>query len=193
MADLAYYLAKIAPEHATKPKFMATVTALLQPFVDIQTFFESMLRLFDLDTATGVQLDQIGLWIGIGRRVNVPITDLYFSFDIDGLGFDQGIWFQDFDPTSDVVELDDDTYRSLLRAKVLLNKWDGSKAQLYDVLDAMFKDTPGITISITDNMDMTMMITLGGDQPSAALLAVFTTNVLPFAPLGVDLTVTTPW
>lgn len=193
MADLAYYLAKIAPEHATKPKFMATVTALLQPFVDIQTFFESMLRLFDLDTATGVQLDQIGLWIGIGRRVNVPITDLYFSFDIDGLGFDQGIWFQDFDPTSDVVELDDDTYRSLLRAKVLLNKWDGSKAQLYDVLDAMFKDTPGITISITDNMDMTMMITLGGDQPSAALLAVFTTNVLPFAPLGVALTVTTPW
>jgi hypothetical protein len=193
MADLAYYLAKIAPEHATKPKFMATVTALLQPLVDIQTFFESMLRLFDLDTATGVQLDQIGLWIGIGRRVNVPITDLYFSFDIDGLGFDQGIWFQDFDPTSDVVELDDDTYRSLLRAKVLLNKWDGSKAQLYDVLDAMFKDTPGITISITDNMDMTMMITLGGDQPSAALLAVFTTNVLPFAPLGVELTVTTPW
>lgn len=193
MPELAYYLAKITPEHANKPKFMETVAALLQPFVDIQSLFENMLTLFDLDSATGVQLDQVGLWIGIGRRVNVPITNLYFSFDIVGLGFDQGIWFQDFDPTSDVVELDDDTYRSLLRAKVLLNKWDGTKAQLYGVIDAMFRDTVGITISIVDNMDMSMSITLGGTQPSAALLAVFTTNILPFAPLGVALTITTPW
>lgn len=193
MPDLDYYLSKITPQHANKPKFMATVAGLLQPMVDIQSVFESMLTLFDLDTAIGVQLDQIGLWIGIGRRVSVPITNLYFSFDITGLGFDQGIWFQDFDPSSDVVELDDDTYRSLLRAKVLLNKWDGTKAQLYGVLDAMFRDSPGITISVVDNMDMSMSITLGGTQPSSALLAVFTTGILPFAPLGVALTITTPW
>ncbi|MGC7970039.1 DUF2612 domain-containing protein, partial [Salmonella enterica] len=68
---------------------------------------------FDLDQAIGVQLDAVGEWVGISRNITVPLAGVYFSFDIAGLGFDQGVWKGPFDPDTGLTTLDDDTYRLL--------------------------------------------------------------------------------
>lgn len=55
--------------------------------------------------------------------------------------------------------LDDDTYRLLLKAKVAFNQWNGQIDTLYPIWEGLF---PGGRIIVTDNMDMTASISLGG-------------------------------
>lgn len=185
------YLALVPSQHR-KPKFMAELSLLLQACIDAQNSAIGLISLFDLDTATGVQLDMVGLWIGRSRRIQVPITG-FFSWNITGLGWNQSIWHGPFVPLTGWTNLDDDTYRNVLRAKVVLNRWDGSLSMLYTAFDALFVGFPGTTYVITDNMDMTMTITLGGVQPSTSVLTIVRSKILPFAPHGVTVTVVDPW
>ena len=53
MRTVADYLVLVPPEHASKPKFMATLAMALQPFADQQQFFADLPSQFDLDTAIG--------------------------------------------------------------------------------------------------------------------------------------------
>jgi len=143
MADTTDYTGRITSEHSDKPKYMAMVDATVQPFVDALSVSKGLPVDFDLDSAVGVQLDQVGLWIGIGRRINTPLTGVYFSFDTEGLGFNQGVWKGPFDPDTGVIELDDETYRLLLRAKIAANHWDGTMETSKAILDAVFNPDGG--------------------------------------------------
>ena len=82
MPDLSYYLQLIPSWNSDKPRFVNTLAALLQPMVDAQAMLAKLNTDFDIDTAIGVQLDQIGQWLGVSRWVTVPITNVYFSFDL---------------------------------------------------------------------------------------------------------------
>lgn len=155
MAETSNYTGLITSEHSDKPKYMAMVGAVAQPLVDALNVSQGMPDDFDLDTAIGVQLDQVGLWIGIGRRINTPLTGVYFSFDTVGLGFDQGVWKGPFDPDTGVIELDDETYRLLLRAKIAANHWDGMMETSKPILDAVFNPDGGAEfLEVTANNEM---------------------------------------
>lgn len=138
MAQVSDYTNLITSEHADKPKFVATVSALVQCFVDLQNAALQIPFEFDLDNAIGVQLDAVGKWVGISRNVNTPLSGVYFSFDTAGLGFDQGVWQGAFDPSTGVVSLDDDTYRLLIRAKIGANRWDGTLGTSAAILNSIF-------------------------------------------------------
>jgi len=181
---LQTYLGRITSEHANKPKFVAYVTALIQPFLDAQAFLRSLLTTFDIDTAIGVQLDAVGKWVGRSRFVQQPIANLYFSFDTVGLGFDQGVWKGPFDPTDGLARLDDDTYRALLKAKVILNSWDGSIAEAAEALGLLLKN-PASIVTIQDNQDMTMTVGISGVVPSPLITALLQGGYLPINPEGV--------
>ena len=90
MPPLEDYLALIPPMNAGKPDFIAGLTADLEPMIAVQNLIASLPDAFDLDTAIGAQLDAVGIWIGRNRNIDVPITNVYFSWDIDGLGWEQG-------------------------------------------------------------------------------------------------------
>ncbi|MDD2056624.1 DUF2612 domain-containing protein [Pseudomonas putida] len=152
MADTTDYTGRITSEHSDKPKYMAMVDATVQPLVDALNVSNGLPVDFDLDSAVGVQLDQVGLWIGIGRRINTPLTGVYFSFDTEGLGFNHGVWKGPFDPDTGVIELDDETYRLLLRAKIAANHWDGTMETSKPILDAVFNPRGGSEfIDVTAN------------------------------------------
>ena len=68
---------------------MGVVATLCQPFVDEQSVLNSLPGKYDLDSAVGVQLDAVGEWVGISRELAVPLSNVYFSLDIAGLGLDQ--------------------------------------------------------------------------------------------------------
>lgn len=183
MAELTDYTGLITSEHKQRPKFMAVVAALTQPMVDLMSVLGSMPGKFDLDSAVGVQLDDIGRWVGISRIIRTPLTDVYFSLDSDGLGFDQGIWKGPFDPDTGLTTLDDDTYRLVIRAKIGANHWDGTMEGSVAILNSIFGDDTHVFIQ--DNQDMTMTIGIAGQQPSAVFLALVSEGYIPLKPEGV--------
>lgn len=187
MADLTEYTGLITSEHNQRPKFMAVVEALAQPMVALRNLMGTMPDKFDLDQAVGVQLDAVGLWVGISRRVATPLTGVYFSFDTAGVGFDQGNWKGPFDPDTGLTLLDDDTYRLVLRAKIGANQWDGTLESTAAILNSIFNgDT---YVFIQDNQDMSMTIGISGKVPSAVFLALLDGGYIPLKPEGVRVNV----
>ncbi|WP_431206725.1 DUF2612 domain-containing protein [Burkholderia cepacia] len=183
MADLTEYTALITSEHSDMLRFMATVSALVQPLVDQMNVLQGMPSRFDLDVAVGDQLDTIGVWVGVSRKIRTPLTGVYFSFDIAGLGFDQGTWKGPFDPDTGLTVLDDDTYRLVIRAKIGANHWDGTLEQSAAILNSIFDaDTH---VFIEDHQDMSMTISIAGKVPPATFLALLSGGYIPLKPEGV--------
>lgn len=187
MADSSQYTDLITSEHNNRPKFMAVVETLAQPMVDLQNLLSSMPGKFDLDSAVGDQLDTIGIWVGISRNVPVPLSGVYFSLDIDGLGFDQGSWKGPFDPDTGLTRLDDETYRLVIRAKIGANHWDGTLGASKAILDSIFGG--GTFVFIQDNQDMSMTIGIAGVIPSAVFLALLAHGLIPLKPEGVRINI----
>lgn len=184
MPDTDAHLALITAFHRGKPKFAAMVKALVEPVVAQQSFMAHLPLDFDLDEAIGVQLDQVGEWVGRTRFVSTPIAGAWFSFDDELRGFDRGVWFQPFDTEDGITRLDDETFRTLLRAKIAANNWDGTLPAAKAALEIIFPD--GETqLVITDNQDMTITFGVSGVIPSALFIALLSDGYLPLKPEGV--------
>lgn len=163
--------------------FMAVVAALVQPAADTAALYHSMPVLYNLDLAVGTQLDTVGKWIGPTRYLSEAITGVYFSFDIPGLGFDQGIW----NPSggSDVLTaLPDEEYRLLLYATVAANHWDGTVPGAEKVLNT-FWNPMGYSEFIIDNQDMTMSFLLIGPPLTPLVSALYNGGYLDVVPASV--------
>lgn len=183
--DVTPYTGLITPEHQNAPRFMATVGASCQPFADILAVLESIPGLYDLDNAVGAQQDTVGLWVGVSRELDTPITGVYFAWDTAGVGWDQGTWFGPGDSTTGIFALPDDSYRTLLRAKIAANYWDGTIPAAYAVFDLLLP--AGTDIQIGDNGDWTMSITLTGNPLKAVDQAMFSRGMLDLKPAGVSI------
>ena len=61
------YLALISPAHRGKPRFMALCSAVLSQAADLLRLYEDLPEAFDLNQASGVQLDALGQLAGIPR------------------------------------------------------------------------------------------------------------------------------
>lgn len=170
MASAEDYVGLITSQHADKPKFVAMVAAVAKAFADTSNLIDGLPQAFDLDVAVGAQLDDVGLWVGLSRKIGVPIEGVYFSFDTEGLGYDQGSWKGPFDPDVGLTSLDDDTYRLLLRARIAANHWDGTFERAVELLELIFVPNP------TDPIFQYLELESGGlldllDGPPVALVS----------------------
>lgn len=159
MTAVSDYTSLITSEHADKPLFIAVVSLLVQQAVDNQAVLQQMQTLFDLDTAVGTQLDAIGIWVGFSRYVFV-------------------------NPTLGTITLDDSDYRTLLRARILRNHWDGTNSQLQVILANIFPGT-GITMFAIDNQDMSMDIFITAGTLTPTQIALIESGLLIPRPEGV--------
>jgi hypothetical protein len=178
------YLNLITSEHRGKEKFEATVVAGVSPFSKLQEVMLGLPDDFDIDTATGVQLDAVGVWIGRSRRIDTPLTGIYFTWE--GLlseGWDAGSWKGEFDPDSGLVDLPDDAYRTLLKAKIAANNWDGSIPQAYDIWVRAFGAES--ILLIQDNQDMSMVVAIAGQRLDTIEQALLVNGYIPLKPEGV--------
>lgn len=184
MTTTAGYLDLITSEHQNKPKFVATVTASVSPFAKLQEVMRKFISDFDVDSAIGVQLDIVALWVGVTRRVGIPITGYYFSWDdIVADGWENGVWKGIGDPDAGFVTLPDDLFRSLIKAKIQANHWRGDIAGAYDIInDALSVDG---AVKIVDNQDMSMTVQIKANTLPAVEQAIVTAGYLPIKPAGV--------
>lgn len=154
---MSKYTDRISNYHAGKPKFFAHVDLSTRPLIDISQTMTGMISAFDIDTAVGKQLDILGEWIGRKRRVSTPISGVYFSWDTEKLGWDQGVWQGPFDPDDGFLDLSDEVYRLVLKVKIAINHWNGQNDTLPDILDSALAGS-GLRIAIVDNQDMSISI-----------------------------------
>lgn len=183
MAKIEDYTGKITSEHSDKPKYMAMVQTVATCLLGAGNVSATLPEEFDLDSAIGAQLDVIGEWVGVTREIPTPLTGVYFALDTAGLGFDEGAWQGPFDPDTGITILDDETYRTLIRARIGANRWDGTLEQSKAILDLVFSgDT---FVFIEDNQDMTITIGVAGERPSALELALLTGGHIPIKPQSV--------
>lgn len=160
MIDSTEYTGLVTSQHQDKPLFLAMVALFTSASVDQQNTLATVPGLYDLDTAVGEQLDTIGLWVGFGRY--------------------------QFVPTIGTVTLPDADYRTLLRAKILGNHWDGGMETLQTILGKIFPGS-GITMFAVDNQDMSMDIYIVGGTPSSLQIALLKGGLLVPKPEGVRL------
>lgn len=180
MASQDDYIKLITSEHRDKPKFMAIVSGLAQGLADTLNLAQSISSAYDLDVAVGKQLDAIGEWVGVTRNIDTPLLGVYFAFDVDGVGFDQGIWKQTFDPVEGITSLDDDTYRTLLKARIAVNYWDGTMDGAASILSGIFGDQ--VFIYVRDNQNMSMEMGLAGAVVDKIYEQLFTGGYLSLKP-----------
>jgi hypothetical protein len=132
---LAYYLNLFTSEYRLAPKLNAFALSLLSPLDDVSNVLFSMSEALDLDYAIGAQLDTLGLLQGVTRVMT-------------------------FQPTGDVSPvLDDDTFRTFIRAQIARNQWDGLESSLGPIWATLF---PGGSIFIDDQQNMTADIVMSG-------------------------------
>jgi len=181
MITIQDYINLVPSQHRDKPNFIATLSALIQPFVDLQNI--DFGTAFDIDFAIGKQLDIIGEWVGVSRRISTPITGVYFAWNDTELdGWNSGVWKGKFDPTSGLQDLPDDSYRTLLKAKIAANKWDGTIENAYAIWKEVFVNS---FIIIEDLQDMSINIGVAGQRINAVELALLTEGYIPLKPMGV--------
>ena len=154
---MSKYTDLITNYHRGKPLFVDHIDLITRPLTDTASSIISFITEFDIDTATGAQLDILGKWIGRTRVVSQPISGIYFSFDTDGLGFEQGVWQGPYDPDAGFTNLSDDVYRIVLKAKIAINHWDGTNETLPEILDTALAGS-GLKMQIVDNQNMTISI-----------------------------------
>jgi hypothetical protein len=184
-APIAQYTGLVTSEHAQQPNFLAVLSMAVQPLADLQAVLTALPSEFSIQTAVGAQLDIVGLWVGQSRYLAEPLTNVYFSWDTTGLGWDQGNWQGPYDPSTGLVALPDDQYRQLLLAKIANNQWDGTIPGAYEFMDPVF---PGNTFFIQDRQDMGMYVGVTGSAPlTAVTYALLTGGYLTVQPAGVKI------
>lgn len=167
MSDANKYTGRLAGHYVDLERFVQAIYESTQPFAELRSAAETLPLEFDIDTAVGVQLDAVGERVGVSRKLKTPLEGVYFAFDEDEVGFDEGVWKDDYDPSEGMVSLDDEFYRLVIKAKIAANSWDGTNDTLDDVLSIVFNEKIGTYASANDNQDMTMTIGLSGQTPDA--------------------------
>ena len=183
--SLEHYLDFITSEHNQKPKYTQTVSISAEPFVTQQALTASIPALFDLDYAVGEQLDFTGQWVGKSRWIEIP--NVFFSWDQEGIGWNQANWRGQLDTDTHLQRLDDYHYRVLLYASVIANHWDGSVPAAYVAWDVLFEYT-GMKVVIQDYGNMSMIYGLLWDvEPDTVLLSLFVNGQMDLKPEGVEI------
>lgn len=151
------YLKLITSEYVQSEKFNSYVESFLKMISPNVDNYNSYNVLFNLETASGDQLDKIGELVGIGRElptdnVNIP------------------------------SKLSDNSYRLVIKAKIYKNHWDGTREGMEKIFKQFF---PNLPYDIVDNQDMSYTVTIINPEITDEFLALITEGFILPKPAGV--------
>jgi hypothetical protein len=169
---IEYYKELLLYQYINQPKARATVGLLVsQALVDLLPKY--LRESFDIETATGPQLDILGEYVGFNRVVKSLIPRRYFKLDDyesplgNPAGFSDytdrtinadGSMYDYFIARTSTYTLDDSEYRILLKLKICLNT---SENTLYAINQLLY-DFFGTDIILGDQRDMSFSYLING-------------------------------
>lgn len=130
------YRKLLTSEYKTKPKLTSWLLWLLSEGVSYRSMFLEFLDAFYLDSAVGLQLDVIGKIVGVERLL---------SFYPSG---------------GESPLMNDETYRMVIKSKIIQNTWKGTLDELYEAWAVLFPDVR--YFQIQDLQDMTYNVVIMG-------------------------------
>lgn len=146
-----------------------------------------------VSTSAGNETKQNSGVIPLGSTWTEPTSGLIAGAALpassvgSSLGWEKGSWQGPFDPTTGLINVDNSTYRTLIKAKIAANSWDGTFGSLGTLWDYIFG--PGV-ITVQDNMDMTMVLIYDSLALPAVMTNLLTSGGFPLKPMGVKLNYT---
>ncbi|MFJ0260956.1 DUF2612 domain-containing protein [Acinetobacter baumannii] len=160
--DASKYVALLTSQHRDKPKFRKTVEALIYPLIGCLECLNSLSSKFDLETATGDQLQIIADWVGAPNSIPNAVPVPYFGFqgqpgsltwrEIDDPSVESGYWRESGMSGYTALEMSQQLFKKVIKAKILLNKSDCSELSAKEIISLII-DKP---FKFTDNKDMTV-------------------------------------
>lgn len=163
---------RVTEQFKDKVVFDKYVQLLTSSGINIQLVLQDLMQKRSLDTAVGAQLDLLGTIVGQGRMlVNVDIFQ-FFGFDVvpNSLGFGTlgdpsvgGIFYDANNPRFGNIELNDDLYRLLIKAKIAKNSTRATPEDTMRFANFVF-NTEGSTIQDEGGAAFLLMV---GKQLSA--------------------------
>lgn len=152
------YLNIITSQHRQQIKYIEFVSMLLEPLFDMAELLLNFNYNFDLDFATGSELDIIGKIVGVDREVDFTLSDGSHT-------------------------LNDEDYRFLIKAKIAQNYWDGSREKIFEIWDNLF---PDVKLNLIDNQDMTCLVFVNAEFLTDNQINMFFAGLLVPRPAGVQ-------
>jgi hypothetical protein len=159
---------RVTEQFKNKQVFDNYVQILTRGEIDLQNTFKDLLQLRDIDSATGAQLDIIGRIVGQDRELIA--ADLYDFFGMIGAlnAFPMGdindpavggIFYSYGIDLGGNVELDDETYRIFIRAKIYKNITASTPEQFIQAIKLIF----GLDqVAVVAEGDASVTVLLGG-------------------------------
>lgn len=196
---LDYYTNLLIIQYNNKPKARATIRLVIDKLLANGIFFD-IRDAYSIETAVGVQLDVIGMYVGVDRFFNIDDPINYFSFtDYDEVspelqekfGLTDYANFDSFQYNGTLnyqsvltVEnrLNDEDFRVIIKLKILQNTTNHSHKEIDDGMFKFF----GLSVRPDSTGDMQMYYFIS-QSISAIMLAALVKKILP-RPMGVGLT-----
>jgi hypothetical protein len=173
-------------------KFVSFLEVLLAYMDELERVLDDISQQSDIVVAEGVNLDVIGDIVGVSRIVPNALPFLFFSLHDSvplGLEFGEegqpgvGARFREEGEASGASNvLNDLEYRNLIRAKIVRNHSEGTGEDMIQAMQYVFQSNQ---ITVVDNYDMTVNVTIGIDL-TYAQEQLFNLDIFP-RPAGVKL------
>ncbi len=181
MATVNYAPDRIYAQYRNKPKAKAWYGIVPTLGLEICTAFEQIRKTYDIDLASGEQLDVIGRIVVIDRSYESSLEwdSLLWGQPIAQWGGNNIQWESTGMTVNDTVS--DAIFRTLIKAKIAKNNSD---ATLDGVVDALLYITGATPIRVVDNEDMTMSVSFGSELDSITRFVLDTFDIVP-RPQGV--------
>ena len=187
MDNVGNYTGKVIPFYRNSTNFLATIAATAQPIVDLNNFLSSLVQAFNLYTAIGAQLDVVGQWVNRSRQVIAPVPDPWFRWGDATRGWGAGYWREPYSLDTYMTNLDDDTYRALLIARIAANSWDGTAASALEIFQMFFtpQRLPSTNLIVDDHSTMEVYYAMSGAWPDPVTMELFANDYLGLEAAGV--------
>lgn len=129
------YRRLLTSQYKTRPRLTSWLLWLLSEGLTFGSTLAEFVEAFNLDTAVGAQLDTIGHIVGVNRLLNF------------------------YPAGGESPVMDDETYRLVIKARIVQDFWKGNLDELYAAWSVLF---PDVILQIQDQQDMTYNVVIMG-------------------------------
>jgi hypothetical protein len=177
---------RIYSQYRSKPKLVDWMNIARKLGGDIGSAAQAVRSSYDIDTATGEQLDVLARIVVIDRGfiANIPLDQHRFKPDSDTQTRMGGSATMSAKTASSDTLMSDGILRIAIKAKIAKNNGD---ATITSILKQMMAIAPGIEyLSVIDNQNMTFAIEFSGEVDILTRWALFNADLIQ-RPQGVEL------